>query len=169
MAIKFNVTTPAYPESVFIAPTATVIGDVQLGEDVSIWYGACVRGDMATITIGRGSNVQENASIHVDPDVPVVIGADVTIGHNAVIHGCTIEDGALIGMGAIVLNGAVVGAGSLVGAGTLVREHMIIPPGGLVVGVPGKVLKQLSPEQQAHIAENSREYVACAQAHKAKG
>jgi len=158
---------PAVSDSVFIAPTATVIGDITVGADSSIWYGACVRGDMAPITIGAGSNVQENATIHVDPGVPVSVGNGVTIGHNAVIHGATIEDDALIGMGAIVLNRAVVGRGSIIAAGAVVREGMVVPPGSLVAGVPGKVIKELSAEQQAHIRENAQAYVACARAHHA--
>lgn len=164
--LTFNTTRPEFDASVFVAPTATVIGAVTMGADVSIWYGACVRGDMAPITIGAASNVQENATIHVDPDVPVSIGAGVTIGHNAVIHGATIEDDVLIGMGAIVLNRAVVGKGSIIAAGSLVREGMIVPPGSLVAGVPGKVLKEVNAEQQAHIRDNGAAYIACAKAHQ---
>ncbi|HEY3377577.1 MAG TPA: gamma carbonic anhydrase family protein [Armatimonadota bacterium] len=164
--VVINTSRPVLDDSVFVAPTATVIGDVTLGQDVSIWYGACVRGDMAPIHIGDGSNVQENASIHVDPGVPVTIGRGVTIGHNAIVHGATIEDHALIGMGAIILNRAVIGAGSLIAAGTVVREGMVVPPGSLVAGVPGKILKALTAEQQAHMQENSALYVSCAKAHK---
>jgi len=161
-----NTTRPVFDSSVFVAPTATVIGAVALARDVSIWYGAVVRGDMAAITIGEGTNVQDNACIHVDPGVPVTIGRWVTIAHNAVVHGATIEDGVLIGMGAIVLNGALIGQGSLIAAGAVVREGMVVPPGSLVVGVPGKVIKELSPEQQQHTLDNSRAYIACARAHQ---
>lgn len=164
--MNFNTTRPSVETAAFVAPNATVIGDVTLGKDVSIWYGASVRGDMASITIGDYSNVQENATIHVDPGIPVSIGSGVTIGHNAVIHGATIEDDVLIGMGAIVLNHAVVGKGSIIAAGAVVREGMTVPPGSLVAGVPGKVLKELTPEQQEHIKENGAAYVECAKAHQ---
>ena len=110
--VPINVTRPSFDASVFVAANATVIGEVTLGRDVSIWYGAVVRGDMAPIRIGDGSNVQDNATIHVDPGVPVSIGRGVTIAHNAVVHGATVEDYVLIGMGAIILNGAVIGQGS---------------------------------------------------------
>lgn len=163
---RFNTNPPRCTDSAFIAPTATVIGDVTLARDASVWYGASVRGDLASITIGAGSNVQDNASVHVDLDTPVHIGSNVTIGHNAVIHGATIEDDVLIGMGAIVLNRAVIGRGSLIAAGTVVREGAIIPPGSLVAGVPGKILRELEPEQQAHMRENAALYVACARAHR---
>ncbi len=160
-------TTRYVPDATqFIAPTATVIGAVTLGVGVSIWYGASVRADLAAITIGAGSNVQDNASIHVDPELPAVIGCDVTIAHNAVVHGAVVGDGALIGMGSIILNRAVIGAGSLIAAGTVVREGMQVPPGSLVAGVPGKVLKTLSPQQQAHIRENAAIYVRVADAHR---
>ncbi|HEX2950160.1 MAG TPA: gamma carbonic anhydrase family protein [Armatimonadota bacterium] len=164
--VKINTNRPALDNVAFVAKNATVIGDVTLGRNVSIWYGASVRGDMAAITIGDGSNVQENATVHVDPGIPVSIGAGVTIGHNAVIHGATIEDDVLIGMGAIVLNHAVVGTGSIIAAGAVVREGMVVPPGSLVAGVPGKILKELTPEQQAHIRENGAIYVECAKAHQ---
>lgn len=166
MTLRINTNRPQVDDSVFVAPTATVIGEVALGRDASVWYGACLRGDLAAITIGAGSNVQDNASVHVDTGIPACIGDYVTIGHNAVIHGATIEDGVLIGMGAIVLNHAKIGKGSLVAAGAVVREGMDIPPGSLVAGVPAKVLKELTPEQQAHLRENAEVYIACAQAHR---
>jgi carbonic anhydrase/acetyltransferase-like protein (isoleucine patch superfamily) len=162
-----NTTRVIPDETQFIAPTATVIGAVSLGEGASVWYGASVRADLAPIVIGARSNVQDNASIHVDPGLPAIIGDDVTIGHNAVVHGATVGDGCLIGMGSIVLNRAVIGAGSLIAAGTVVREGMQVPPGSLVAGVPGKVLKTLSPAQQAHIRENAGVYIASAAAHRA--
>jgi carbonic anhydrase/acetyltransferase-like protein (isoleucine patch superfamily) len=169
MSFKINTDIPDFPDSTFVAHNATVIGDVTLDENVSIWYGARLRGDIAPISIGANSNVQDNATIHVDFDTPVCIGANVTIGHNAVIHGATIEDESLIGMGAIILNRSVIGKGSIVGAGSVVREGMVIPAGSLVAGVPAKVLKELSPEQQAHIKDNAAIYVACAKAHKSAG
>jgi carbonic anhydrase/acetyltransferase-like protein (isoleucine patch superfamily) len=161
---RINTTPVTADDSVFIAPNAAVIGDVWLGADASVWYGASVRADIAPIIIGEASNVQDNASLQVDFDVPVIIGARVTIGHNAVIHGATIEDECLIGMGAVVLNRAVVGKGSLVAAGAVVTEGMIVPPGSLVAGVPAKVLRPLSPEQQEGIRKNAGIYVACGKA-----
>jgi carbonic anhydrase/acetyltransferase-like protein (isoleucine patch superfamily) len=158
-------TTPVTPDdTVFIASTAAVIGDVRLGRDASVWYGASVRADLAPIIIGEASNVQDNASLHVDFDLPVVIGARVTIGHNAVVHGATVEDECLIGMGAVVMNRAVVGKGSLIAAGAVVTEGIVIPPGSLAAGVPAKVIRQLSPEQQAGIRENAAIYIACGRA-----
>jgi carbonic anhydrase/acetyltransferase-like protein (isoleucine patch superfamily) len=166
MTGPINIRRPSPDPSVFIAPTASVIGEVMLGRDVSVWYGASVRGDMAAISIGDGTNVQDNATVHVDFGVPAAIGRYVTIGHNAVVHGATIEDEVLIGMGAVVLNGAVVGKGSLVAAGAVVREGMVIPPGSLVAGVPAKVIKELEPAQREHIRKNAEAYIACARAHK---
>jgi carbonic anhydrase/acetyltransferase-like protein (isoleucine patch superfamily) len=157
---------PLADDTVFIAPTATVIGEVTLGKHASVWYGASVRADLAPITIGEGSNVQDNASIHVDVDVPATIGNYVTIGHNAVVHGATIEDEALIGMGAVVLNNVVVGAGSLIAAGSVIRAGTVIPPNSMVAGVPAKVVKELTPEQRAHLRENAELYVACAAEHR---
>ena len=130
---------PVIPASCYIADTAVIIGDVTLGERVSIMFGAVLRGDNELITIGENSNVQDGAVLHCDPGVPCTIGARVTVGHRAVVHGASVEDGSLIGIGAIVLNRAVVGAGSIVGAGALVPEGMVIPPGrpGIVCGVLG--------------------------------
>jgi carbonic anhydrase/acetyltransferase-like protein (isoleucine patch superfamily) len=164
---QLNTERPHIDPSVFVAPTATVIGDVSLGANASVWYGACVRADMASIRIGEGSNVQDNATLHVDPGVPTVIGRFVTIAHNAVVHGATVGDFSLIGMGAVVLNGAVIGEGSLIAAGAVVREGMQVPPGSLVAGVPGRVVRELSPEQADHLRHNAESYIACAQAHLA--
>ncbi len=136
---------PLLPEDgdVWIAPDANVIGRVILQSGVSIWFGATLRGDTEPITIGAGSNVQENTVIHTDPGYPLTIGANCTIGHKAMLHGCTIGDGALIGMGATVLNGAVIGEGCLIGAGALITEGKVIPPRSLVMGAPGKVVREL--------------------------
>ena len=162
--IIINTARPQFNDTVFIAPNAVVIGDVSLGDDVNIWYGACVRADVAPISIGAGSNIQDNATVHVDVKTPTVIGKRVTIGHNAVVHGATIGDDVLIGMGAIILNNALIGNESLVAAGTVVKEGMVIPPGSLVAGIPGKILKEITPEQQAHIRENGALYVECGKA-----
>lgn len=159
--------TPQIHPTTFVAPNATLIGDIVLAEETSVWFGAVLRGDNDAIRIGPRSNIQDHAIIHVDDDVPVSIGADVTVGHRAIIHGATIEDGCLIGMGAIILNRAVVGAASIVGAGAVVREGEVIPPRSLVVGIPAKVVRQLSDEQvqenlnsAARYVRNGRAYLA---------
>jgi carbonic anhydrase/acetyltransferase-like protein (isoleucine patch superfamily) len=147
----------------FIAENATVLGDVSLGKEVSIWFGAVIRADKDKIWIGDRSNVQDNAVLHTSAGHPLVIGADVSVGHGAILHGCRIEDRVLVGMGAIVLNGAVVGSDSILGAGTVVTEGACIPPGSVVVGVPGKAVKETSPGQREQIVANARNYWALAQ------
>ena len=149
-------------DRIFIAENATVIGDVTLADDVNIWFGAVVRADRDSITVGAGSNIQDNAVVHTTPGFPVGIGAGVSVGHGAILHGCTVEDDVLIGMGAIVLNGAVVGTGSIIGAGAVVTEGRVIPPRSLVLGVPGKVVRETTPEQQETILHNAREYIKLA-------
>ncbi|RAI01199.1 gamma carbonic anhydrase family protein [Acuticoccus sediminis] len=129
--------------SVWIAPGAHVMGDVVLGEKTGIWFGAVLRGDNTTITIGEGTNIQDHVMVHVDPGYPATIGKGCTVGHRAIIHGCTIGDNTLIGMGAIVLNGANIGNNCIIGAGALITEGKEIPDGSLVVGMPGKVVRQL--------------------------
>ena len=132
----------------FIAPTATVIGDVSLGADTGIWFGAVVRGDKDRIEIGNGSNIQDNAVVHTSKGYPTLIGKEVSVGHGAILHGCTISDRVLVGMGAIVMNGAVVGEDSIIAAGAVVTEGAVIPPGSVVMGVPGKVVKQATPNRR---------------------
>jgi carbonic anhydrase/acetyltransferase-like protein (isoleucine patch superfamily) len=142
---------PAIGENVFLAPNASVIGETTLGEGVSIWFGAVLRGDIAPVRVGKGSNIQDNSVLHVGDNDPCLVGANVVVGHNVILHGCTVEDDCLIGMGAIVLNGAVVGQGSVVGAGALVTQEMIIPPYSLVLGSPAKVRRELTEaERQSH-------------------
>jgi carbonic anhydrase/acetyltransferase-like protein (isoleucine patch superfamily) len=149
----------------FIHSAATVVGDVHLAEDTSVWPSAVIRGDTERITIGARSNVQDGAVIHADPGVPTTIGADCVIGHRAIVHGTTLEDGVLVGMGAILLNRVYVGTGSIIAAGAVVLEGTVIPPGSLVVGVPGKVVRAVSAEQQAGIRDNAARYVALAGRH----
>lgn len=149
----------------WVAPGASVLGDVELGSGVSVWYGAVVRADGAAIIVGDGSNIQDGAVLHSDPDLPVTVGRGVTIGHRAVVHGSLIGDDVLIGMGAVLLNGASVGPGSLVAAGTLVREGARIPAGSLVVGSPGVVRRQVSDAELAAIRRNSRAYQELAERH----
>jgi carbonic anhydrase/acetyltransferase-like protein (isoleucine patch superfamily) len=143
----------------FVAPNATVVGDVVIDEDSSVWFGAVLRGDVDKISIGKRSNVQDLAVIHCDPGYPCSIGDEVTVGHAAVVHGATIESNVLIGIRAVVLNGAHIGEGSIIGAGAVVTEGAQIPPGSLVVGVPGKVLRPTSDEQRQHITRNALNYV----------
>ena len=147
----------------YVAPNATLAGDVNLGNNVTILFGAVLRADMDSITIGDCSNVQDNAVIHESVGKPVVIGKNVSIGHGAIIHGAKIEDNCLIGMGAIVLNDAKIGEGSLIAAGALVSERKEIPPRSLVMGVPGKVVRELTEEEvQANII-NAETYVGVGQ------
>lgn len=159
--------TPAVADTAWVAPTATVIGDVTIGERTGVFYSAVVRGDTTTITVGEGSNLQDGVVLHADPDFPCTVGSGVSIGHAAVVHGCTIEDDCLIGMGAVVLNGAVVGRGSMVAAGAVVLEGAQIPPGSLVAGVPGKVRRELTTQEQAGVRENARHYTELTAAHRA--
>lgn len=146
----------------FCAGNATVTGDVTFGNDVGIWFGAVIRADKDRIVLGDRSNIQDNCVVHTTTGHPVLIGSDVSVGHGAILHGCTIASRVIVGMGAIVLNGAVVGEGSVIGAGAVVTEGMQVPPGSVVVGVPGKVIKQASEEQQKHILANATSYVRLA-------
>lgn len=146
-------------ESAYIAEGAIVLGDVALEEDSSVWFHATVRADREKITIGKGSNIQDNAVVHVDEGFPVVVGSYVTVGHSAVIHGCTIGDYSLIGMGAIILNGARIGKHCIIGAGALVTQNMIIPDGSLVIGSPGKVVRQVTEAERQSSLRNAMEYV----------
>ncbi|MEU0030153.1 gamma carbonic anhydrase family protein [Streptomyces sp. NPDC006335] len=149
----------------FVAPTASVIGDVTLEAGASLWYGAVARGDVERISVGAQSNVQDNCTLHADPGFPVTIGERVSVGHNAVVHGATVEDDCLIGMGATVLNGAVIGAGSLVAAQALVPQGMLVPPGSLVAGVPAKVRRELTEEERQGVTLNGTLYSDLAKAH----
>lgn len=158
--------TPQIDESVYLSQDAVVIGDVTLEKNVSVWFQTVIRGDKDHIHIGEGSNIQDNCTLHTDPHHVMTIGRNVTVGHNAVVHGCTIEDEVLIGMGAIVLNGSHIGSHSIIGAGALVREQQVIPPGSLVVGCPGKVIKSVSEEQIQDIIENAAHYQELAKEYK---
>jgi carbonic anhydrase/acetyltransferase-like protein (isoleucine patch superfamily) len=159
--------TPDIARATFIAANATVVGDVTLGPRSSVFYGAVLRGDIARIVVGEGSNIQDNAVVHLEDDGDTVIGAWCTIGHAAIVHACTIEDECLIGMGATVLDHARIGTRSLVGASALVTEGFVCPPGSLVLGVPAKVVRPLTPEEQAGLRPWAEKYVEVAQAHAA--
>jgi carbonic anhydrase/acetyltransferase-like protein (isoleucine patch superfamily) len=151
--------------SAFIAEGAVVVGDVTIGEDSSVWFNVVMRGDVDAIRIGDRTNVQDGTVLHADEGLPCEIGNDVTIGHNAIVHGCTIEDNVLIGMGSVVMNGAVIGSGSIVGVGAVVTEGTIVPPKSLVLGLPAKVIREVSEKDverikhaAAHYVENARRY-----------
>ncbi len=150
---------PVLSRRYFIAPDAVLVGDVTVGEDVSIWFNAVIRGDNASIVIGEGSNVQECSVLHVDEGVPMSIGKYVTVGHKVMLHGCTIGDGSLIGMNAVVLNNAVIGKNCLVGANALVTEGMVIPDGSMVLGSPAKVIKPLSDAALEGLPVSARHYI----------
>ncbi|MFC6704455.1 gamma carbonic anhydrase family protein [Flexivirga alba] len=165
--IRIQDMTPTVDDSTWVAPNATVVGDVTLGAEVGIWYGAVVRGDIESISIGARSNIQDNCSLHADPGSPLRVGERVSVGHNATLHGCTIGDDVLIGMGSRVLNGAVIGEGSLIAAGAVVPEGMQVPAGSLVAGVPAKVRRELSDEERAGIELNGSAYVDLAAIHAA--
>ena len=159
--------TPRLDPAAFTAPTSVVLGDVTMAAGASAWYHAVLRGDCESISVGEGSNIQDNSTVHADPGFPAVIGAGVTVGHNAVLHGCVVEDDVLVGMGATVLNGAHIGTGSLVAAGALVPQGMRVPPGSLVAGVPAKVRRELTAEEREMVRINAEHYVRLADAHRA--
>lgn len=155
---------PTRHPTAWVAPSADVIGDVVLGEDVGVWFGAVIRGDNTTIAVGARSNVQEGAMLHSDPGAPLTIGEECTIGHHAVLHGCTVGDRALIGMGAVVLNRAVIGAECIVGAGALVTEGKVFPPRTLIVGSPARAVRELDDAAVAALRVSAAHYVANARA-----
>ncbi|MEO7985694.1 MAG: gamma carbonic anhydrase family protein [Gemmatimonadales bacterium] len=151
----------------YIAPTAAVMGNVTLGEESSIWYGAVLRGDMAPIVIGAQSNLQDGTIVHVDEGVPCTIGRRVGVGHRAILHGCTVEDECLIGMGAVLLNNVRIGTGSVVAAGAVIPEGMQIPPRSLVIGVPGRIVRPVDAALSQRITSTWSHYVEQARAHRA--
>jgi len=167
MMLSFGGKMPRDEGAVFVAANATVLGDVTLGRGVNIWYGAVLRADEGALVLGENSNVQDNAVLHCDPGGQVVLGKNVTVGHSALVHGCTVGDNSLIGMHATLLNHAVVGKNCIIGAGALVPEGMVIPDDSLVVGVPGKIIKQVSPEQAAASLANAAHYVGEGRRHAA--
>lgn len=149
---------PTLAPTARVAETAVLVGQVTLEEEANVWYGAVLRGDESAVTVGEGTNVQDNAVLHCDLGYPLVVGRDVTVGHAAVLHGCTVGDRCLIGMGAILLNGCVIGEECIVGAGALVTQHREIPPGSLVMGSPAKVVRPLTPEERAGLARSAADY-----------
>lgn len=160
MIKQFENKQPKFGKNVYISESADIIGEVILGDEVNIWFGAVIRGDMNYIKIDSQSNIQDNAVVHVTTAVsPTNIGSGVTVGHGAIIHGCTIEDNCMIGMGAIVMDDVVIGEGSLVGAGALVPPNMQVPPKSLVVGMPGKIARKINEEEYTMILERPNEYI----------
>jgi carbonic anhydrase/acetyltransferase-like protein (isoleucine patch superfamily) len=157
---------PSVADGVWVADTATVVGSVTVGAGTGVFYGAVLRADTETVSVGAGSNVQDSATVHADPGSPARIGDGVSVGHGAVLHGCTVGDGCLIGMNATVLNGAVVGAESLVAANALVPEGMEVPPRSLVAGVPAKVRRPLRDEELEHLRRNAEVYRDLAVRHR---
>lgn len=166
MIIKYDGEKPQISESCFIAHSSDVIGKVTLGDETSVWYGAVLRGDVESITIGERTNVQDNVTIHVASGHPTQIGDDVTIGHNAVVHGCTIGNRVLIGMGAIVLDGAIIEDDVIIGAGALIPPGKLIPSKSLVVGSPGKVVRSLDEQTLEGLLKSANIYVNEANMHK---
>lgn len=150
---------PALPASAWVAPSADLIGEVVLGEDASVWFGAVIRADNTQIVVGDRSNVQEGAMLHSDPGAPLTVGADCTIGHHAILHGCTVGDRTLIGMDATILNHAVIGADCIVGAGALVTEGKSFPPGSLIVGSPARAIRTLDDGAKAMLKVSAAHYV----------
>lgn len=159
---------PQLADSVWLADSAHIIGDVRLAADVSIWFNAVLRGDNEPIVLGDGSNVQDGCVLHTDPGAPLTVGKWVTVGHKAILHGCTVGDESLVGMGAVVLNHAVIGRYCLVGAGALVTEGKTFPDGSLIVGSPARVVRQLAPEQMAALRHSAQKYIENARRYRAQ-
>lgn len=157
---------PDVSPTAFVHPRASVCGTVRLEDEASVWGGAVIRGDTEHITIGAGSNIQDLCMVHADPGVPTSVGRGVTVGHRAILHGCTVADDVLIGMGAILLNRCQIGSGSIVGAGALVPEGMVVPPNSLVLGMPGRVVRETTAEERARTARSGATYRRLAGEHR---
>ncbi len=166
MIHKIKDLVPQIDSSAFIAWNAEVAGDATIEKNVSIWFSATIRADIAPISIGENSNLQDSAVIHVDTDVPCIVEKNVTVGHGAILHSCTVKEGSTIGMGATVLNGAIIGKNSIVGAGSLVTQGKEFPDNSLIIGSPAKVVRTLSKEDLASSHENTKNYVHKGQAAK---
>ena len=156
---------PTIHPSAFVAPTSVVIGSVTLEADTSVWYQAVLRADLAPIVVGAQSNIQDGTVVHVDTGVPCIIGGRVGVGHRVILHGCVVEDECLIGMGAVLLNGVRIGTGSVVAAGAVLPEGMVIPPRSLVMGVPGRIVRQVDADLSRRIAATWAHYVDLARQH----
>jgi len=160
--------SPQFDHTVFIADGVRIIGDVTLGSDVSVWFNTVIRGDVNFVRIGDACNIQDNSCLHVENGIcPLILGKGITVGHQVVLHGCTIGDYCLIGMGAIIMNHCEIGEESIIGAGCLVPEHSKIPPRSLVIGMPGKVKRQLTEEEVGRLRHSAQKYVGYAANHRA--
>lgn len=157
-AYRLGEDSPVVAASAYIAPSACVIGKVVLAENATVWFGATLRGDNETISVGAGSNVQDGAVLHTDPGFPLSIGAQVSVGHQAMLHGCTVGEGTLIGIQSIVLNGAVIGKGCLVGAGALITERKVFPDGSLIFGSPAKAIRALTADEREELLKVAANY-----------
>jgi len=167
MILEYKGRKPIIGKNVFIASTAMVIGDVEIHDNASIWYGTVLRGDLAPITVGRSTNIQDNCTIHTDNDKPAVIGDHVTVGHNAVVHGCIIEDNCLIGINAVVLSDAWIKTGSVVAAGSVVKHGQLVGPYHLVAGIPAELKKELPETTVKKRKETAEHYIVLAKEHRA--
>lgn len=167
MILEYKGRKPTIGKNVFIAPTAMVIGYVEIQDNASIWYGTVLRGDLAPITVGKSTNIQDNCTIHTDDDKPAVIGDNVTVGHNAVVHGCIIEDYCLIGINAVVLSDAWIKTGSVVAAGSVVKHGQVVGPYHLVAGIPAELKKELPETTVKKRKETAEHYIELAQEHMA--
>ncbi len=165
MKYAYKNQSPSEGKNVFIAPGAKLIGNVKLGDNVSLWYNVVARADIAGIEIGDNTNIQDNSTLHCDHEIPLKIGANVTVGHGSILHGCHIEDNCLIGMGATILNNAHIGTGSIIGAGALIPEGKDIPPNSLVMGMPGEVIRETTQEERKNMEEWAWEYNELGQEH----
>ncbi len=166
MLFPYQQNQPKIDPSVFVAPTASIIGRVELAARVSIWFNTVIRADINSISVGKETNIQDSCVLHVTNVHPVVLGERITVGHGAILHGCKVEDDCMISMGAILLDGVVVGRGSLVAAGAVVAPNTQIPPNSLVMGIPGKVVRTLSAADQSRISEGWQHYVEYAEIYK---
>lgn len=166
MVLTHKGETPLIHETSFVAENATLIGKVQLAEDTGVWFGAVIRGDVEQIKIGRGTNIQDNTVVHTSKGYPTTLGEEVTVGHGAIVHGCTIGDRVLVGMGAIILDGAIVESDCMIGAGALIPPGKTIPSKSLVVGSPGKVVRQLTDEELESLKASAKRYIAYSKEYK---
>lgn len=167
MVMSIGGNEPAIDISLYIAPTAAIIGDVRMEDATSVWFGAVIRGDMASVRIGSGTNIQDGAVLHVDTGFPLAVGKYVTVGHSAILHGCTIGDEVLVGMGSRILNGAEIGRHSIVAAGALVPPGKSFPERSLLVGMPARVIREVEQEEIDHIKENAEHYISAAKKYAA--
>ena len=159
MIYNFNNISPKIDKDSWFAPNSVLIGNVTLKKDANVWFNATLRGDVEPIIVGEGSNIQDGSVVHTDPDCPATIGKNVTVGHLVMLHVCIIEDDCLIGIGSTILNKAKIGKNSIIGANALITENKIIPERSLVIGSPGKVIRQVTDEEIKHIKENAKHYV----------